>query len=339
MFNCMRHFVCADCLHINLKNGVMRHLQQLVFVDAVARAGSIRRAAETLAITSTALNRRILAIEEDLGTPIFERLTNGVRLSTAGELFIQHVRQQLGDMERLKSQIADLSGVRRGHVSILCGQALMESFLPEKVNAYRQEHPNVTFSVRVCGRNEVSSQLLDFSADVGMVFEPEMLTGIQVISEVKQTLHALMHRSHPLVAASEIRAASGNTAPSQTPLRLADCAQFPLALPSIRSGVRHTIVQAAARRSLKLNVAVESDNAAFLQRCLVSEPMISFQIPVALSHMTENEELRCVPLHPNDLSPGSLLVLQHGGRTLSVASARFVSRVVESLQPEARAIA
>jgi len=263
----------------------MKHLQQLVYVDAVARAGSIRRAAETLAITSTALNRRILAIEEDLGTQIFERLANGVRLSTAGELFIQHVRQQLGDMERLKSQIADLSGVRRGHVPILCGQALMESFLPEKVNAYRQEHPNVTFSVGVCGRSEVSSQLLDFTADVGMIFEPEMLSGVQVISEVKQILHALMHKSHPLVAASEI------------------------------------------------------DNAAFLQRCLASEPMIGFQIPVALSHMTGNEDLRYLPIHTNDLAPGSLLVLQHGGRTLSVASARFVSQIVESLQADDRVIA
>ena len=52
----------------------MRHLLPLKYIDAVAKAGSIRKAAETLAITSTALNRRILAMEEDLGVPIFERL-------------------------------------------------------------------------------------------------------------------------------------------------------------------------------------------------------------------------------------------------------------------------
>ena len=96
----------------------MRHLQTLRYVDAVARAGSIRRAAETLAITSTALNRRILALEEELGAPIFERLPHGVRLSTAGELLIRHIRDQLSDIERVKSQIADLSGVRRGRALI-----------------------------------------------------------------------------------------------------------------------------------------------------------------------------------------------------------------------------
>lgn len=43
-------------------------------VSEVSKSCSIRKAAETLSITSTALNRRILAMEEELGVPIFERL-------------------------------------------------------------------------------------------------------------------------------------------------------------------------------------------------------------------------------------------------------------------------
>ena len=107
----------------------MKHLLPLHYIDTVARSGSIRRAAQTLAITSTALNRRILAMEEELGVPIFEGLPRGVRLSTAGELLIQHIRSQMADMERVQSQIADLSGARRGHVSIVCGQALLPCLL------------------------------------------------------------------------------------------------------------------------------------------------------------------------------------------------------------------
>jgi DNA-binding transcriptional LysR family regulator len=86
----------------------MRGLQPLRFIDAIARAGSIRGAAEGLAITSTALNRRLLALEEELGVPVFERLPRGVRLSTAGELLIHHLRTQAADYEKLKGQIADL---------------------------------------------------------------------------------------------------------------------------------------------------------------------------------------------------------------------------------------
>ena len=52
----------------------MRQLTPLQFIDAVARAGSIRKAAEGMALTSTALNRRVLALEDEMGVPIFERL-------------------------------------------------------------------------------------------------------------------------------------------------------------------------------------------------------------------------------------------------------------------------
>ena len=91
----------------------MHALTPLQFIDAIARAGSIRKAAETLSITSTALNRRVLALEAELGVAIFERLPRGVRLSTAGELLTQHIRNQASDLEKLRSQIADLTGERR----------------------------------------------------------------------------------------------------------------------------------------------------------------------------------------------------------------------------------
>ena len=87
----------------------MRHLLTLRYIDAIARAGSIRKAAESLSITSTALNRRILSMEQELGAPIFERMATGVRLSAAGEILVQHARAQIADMERIKSQISDLS--------------------------------------------------------------------------------------------------------------------------------------------------------------------------------------------------------------------------------------
>ena len=94
----------------------MRFMTSLRFIDAVAKEKSIRKAAEKLAITSTALNRRILQIEDEIGQPLFERLASGVRLNTAGELFVQHIRAQQADLARVQSQLADLSGMRRGHV-------------------------------------------------------------------------------------------------------------------------------------------------------------------------------------------------------------------------------
>jgi len=156
--------------HLGLDD--MKHLRTLHFIDTVARIGSIRKAAEELAINSSALNRQILAFEEEFGVAVFERLSRGVRLSTAGELLIQHIRAQLSDFSRLRSQIADLSGVRRGHVAIACTRAALPLFLPEQIALYRREHPAVTFDVQQRDRSSAEAALVDYSADIALAFEP-----------------------------------------------------------------------------------------------------------------------------------------------------------------------
>src|SRR3979409_669470 len=122
----------------------MRHLRFLRYVDEVARAGSIRKAADVLHVTASAVNRRIMDLEEELGAPLFERRPRGVRLPPAGELFVPDLGQQTGDVERMKSQIEDLKGLRRGTVRIACSQALALDFLPRDIWSFSRCDPRVS---------------------------------------------------------------------------------------------------------------------------------------------------------------------------------------------------
>ena len=142
----------------------MRHLTHLRYIDVVAREKSIRKASEKLNITSTALNRRILALEEEVGTPLFARLPSGVRLNTAGELFIQHIRSQMTDLSRVLSQISDLSGVRRGHVIVGGGPEVLSSFLPGQIAKYRQDFQAVQFDVLRQTPEQSLTALMNFAA-------------------------------------------------------------------------------------------------------------------------------------------------------------------------------
>ncbi len=114
----------------------MKHLRIFRYVDEVARSGSIRKAAEQLNVTASAVNRRIMDLEEELDAQLFERRARGVRLTAAGEVFVNFLRQQDGDVERMKSQNLDLKGLRRGTVRIACSQALALEFLPRQVAAF-----------------------------------------------------------------------------------------------------------------------------------------------------------------------------------------------------------
>lgn len=294
----------------------MKHLMPLRYIEAVARSGSIRKAAETMSITSTALNRRILAMEEELGVQIFERLPRGVRLSAAGEILIHHIRSQLSDMERVKSQIADLSGERRGHVSIACSQALLPYFLPEQVSRYRLAHPAVTFSILLRDREAAEQALVDMTADLALVFEPVRMAEFDVLQIIRQPVHAVMNARHPLA--------------DRDKLRLRDCLAYPVALPTKGYGVRHILDTAVRRTTLDMDVVVESDSFEFLRAHARAEDILSFQIPIGLPTPGQVHDFVGLPLDDQDVPPGVLYFGQLKGRTLPVAAARFAHQLLES---------
>lgn len=286
-------------------------LQPLQFIDAIARAGSIRKAAEGLAITSTALNRRLLALEEEMGVPLFERLPRGVRLSTAGELLIHHLRTQAADFEKLKGQIADLRGERRGHVSIACSQAFLPYFLPAQIGRYRREHPGVSFGVRVRDRAAAETALTDHSADLALIFEPVRLSEVQVLASARQSIHAVMAADHPLAG--------------QATVRLRDCIRFPVALPTSVYGVRHLIDLALVRMSMTLKTMLEADSFDFLRHYPLEEPIVSFQIPVGLPPPGSTGTMVSRPLDTRDVPAGRVYLCQLRSRTLPVAAAKFAA--------------
>ena len=295
----------------------MKHLLPLHYIDTVARSGSIRRAAQTLAITSTALNRRILAMEEELGVPIFERLPRGVRLSTAGELLIQHIRSQMADMERVKSQIADLSGARRGHVSIVCGQALLPQFIASQIALYRKEHPAVTFSVRVSDRISAVDELTSFDADLAVVFESVRTPEFQPLARVVQPLKAIMATTHPL-AEKEV-------------LGWSDLLSTPVVLPTPANGIRYLLDESQLRKGDELMKIIESDNFDFIRSYLLHEHCITFQLPIGLPSDLQQSDYVARDIDPRAVPSGNLYVGQLKGRVLPVAAALFSNAIVKAL--------
>lgn len=292
----------------------MKYLLPLIYVDGVAKAGSIRKAAENLAITSSALNRRILAMEEELGVPIFERLGRGVRLTTAGEILIDHIRAQITDIARVKRQIGDLSGERRGHVSIACSQALLGYFLPKQIAIYRGEHPAVTFEVLLSDPTSAEQALVDFSADLVLVFEPVRMLKFQNLLNIRQPLHAVMAAEHPLA--------------NRESVRLRECLRYPVALPTANMGVRRLLEAAVRRTSLSLDPVVISDSFEFLGSHAIAENIIAFQIPIGLPTQSEQLGVASRLVDTRDVPPGLLSFGQLRGRALPIAAARFSQQVM-----------
>lgn len=292
----------------------MRHLRLLRYVDEVARTGSIRKAAERLNVTASALNRRIQDIEDELGTKIFERLPRGVRLNAAGELLVRHIRTQMADLGRVRSQIEDLSGFRRGTVSIACSQALAYHLLPTEIAAYRESFPLVQFDVQVRDHTDALRALADYEVDLALVFRPSLMADLQVLSRVEQRIVAIMVATHPLAGKATVR--------------LRDCAQYPLALPDRSYGGRQLLDEAIARGSFRFEPAIESNSFEFLRNYVRFEEAITFQIEIGAPQvLRERHGLVARPIDGRDVPVSMLVMGQLRGRALPVASAKFADQL------------
>ena len=111
----------------------LRPPRLLTYVDAVARHGSIRKAADALNVASSALNRQILDLELDLGSALFERLPRGVRLTAAGEVFLAYTRQAISELKAVESQVEQLRGLVRGQVGVAAVESVAGELLPSAI--------------------------------------------------------------------------------------------------------------------------------------------------------------------------------------------------------------
>lgn len=281
----------------------MNHLRHLRYIDEIARSGSVRLAAERLHVAASAVNRRLLDIEDELGTPIFERLPRGMRLTSAGELFIQYVRERGAALEQVRSAIEDLKGLRRGKVRLIASQATAPAFLPSALASFRRQHPLVDFEVQIADRRQSIAALRNYESDLALTFGLDADPDIEPLASFEQKLMVLMARDHPL-------------AQSGGPVRLRQCIDYPLVLADPDIGGRQLLDRWLARSSLRLQPVIQSNSFEFLRGCLLHDQALSFQI--ALGAVSDGGQLLAREIEDRGFPKGQLVLAHLRERSLPV---------------------
>lgn len=288
-----------------------------LYLDAVARAGSIRKAAEKLHVASTALNRMILELEDQAGTPLFERLPRGVRPTAAGEVLILAVRRSLSDLRSAESQIEQLRGLVRGTVRLGCAESVATDFVPSAIVQYQTQHPGVQFQVVSGVTNHLLHLLEQDKVELVLVHDPAPGDDLRVISRLHQPLCAMLRPDHPLA--------------KRTSLRLADCQAYPIALGDRSFGSRRLLDSVMERSRLSIRPLIEASTVQLLKEFTRQTGAISFQFQIGTMQEVRRGELVSIPVVDPALGRSELVLAVRDSRRLPIATLSFIELLVGRL--------
>jgi len=146
----------------------VRHLQM---VTAIAAAGSVTQAAETLHVTQSAVSHQLRQIEERLGTALFLRLGKRMVVTAAGVRVLATAQRVLSDLETAAADVRRLGSHDTGVVRVCAQCNTGYHWLPALIGVFRRQHPTVDVSLAVECTTAPVEALLDGRLDLAIVTE------------------------------------------------------------------------------------------------------------------------------------------------------------------------
>ena len=116
-------------------------IHQLRYFCAVARTGSFTRAAQQEHLAQPSLSQQIRKLEDELGTPLFDRLGRTVRLTQMGEVFLPRAEAIMHQVADAKLQIQEMAGTEQGKLAIGAIPTIAPYLLPGYLASFSRNFP------------------------------------------------------------------------------------------------------------------------------------------------------------------------------------------------------
>src|SRR2546423_15441470 len=126
-------------------------LHQLRYFVAVAEVRHFTKAARGLRVAQPSVSRAIRVLEEELGTPLFHRMTGNVALTPAGETLLPWARRVLADVDGATGEVRELADLRRGRLAVGATPALTIRLLPPALAKFLDTFPGIALVLLECG--------------------------------------------------------------------------------------------------------------------------------------------------------------------------------------------
>ena len=292
-----------------------RYKQLRAFV-AIAKLGTLARAAEALFLSAPSVSLQLKALERELGARLVERGRKRVVLTRAGQALFEQSRPLVEGLDALDAQFhSAIEGLGAGELTIAAGSSTIQYLLPPLVAGYREKFPGVRLQLaNVTGKDGLAmlrSNAADFA--IGSMLDVPHDISYQPFRRYDPML--ILPLGHPLA--------------NKADLRLADLSPYGLILPPHRLTTYRLVDLVFQQRKVPYNVAIEVGGWEVIKEYVAMGLGISIVTGICL---TDADNARLIARNMRAWFPQrSYGVVMRKGKYLSTEARGFINQIGPSL--------
>ena len=172
-------------------------LQQLKYVQAVARERHFGRAAEACRVSQSTLSMQIKKLESLLGSPLFDRTASPLALTTVGSRVLQTALNMTVELDDLAAWLTQSTERLDGKLTMAVLPTIAPALLPMVMPAVTAHLPQLEIQLLERTTADMVVQLSEGTIDVGILSTPLDVAKLRTVPLYMEPLHAYVHPDHP----------------------------------------------------------------------------------------------------------------------------------------------
>lgn len=280
---------------------------------AVAKCGSITKAAEELFVTQPSISMSIKSLEEKLGCNLFIRIPKGVILTNEGKGFYSYLSQAIGLIDMAEQKYDEMTRLDAGEVNIGASDSIISGFLLPYLERYNELYSKISIKVINRTTRETINLLKSGSIDFGFINLPYHENEyIELLKFVP--IHDC------LVFGTKFKELS------ESDFKITNIVNYPLLMLKHSSHTRRLLDDYAKQHGITINPLIEFDSTDLLVKFARINLGVAVAIEEFVKHEIDNQTLFAKRLNPT-IAHRAIGLVKLKGIPLSHAATKFTELI------------
>ncbi len=244
----------------------------------VAKNGNITQASKELMISQPAVSKAIKVLERDLNTVLFNRNSDGVTLTNAGELLFNKIKQSMELIVSAEEDLTSLNNMEQGSINIGAGNTIMQRYLMPYIREFHELYPNINVKVHTLVTGELIKKAQIGLVDIVFTHLPN-----NIIPDDFEVIK--IKKLHDILVANKDSIYANKT------IHMKDLEKLPLILLPFSASNRKNFDKFCSQNNIIINPLMEIGNDLIVEECALSGLGVGLVVKEYVQDKLDNGEL------------------------------------------------